>query len=326
LRGLTASAEKNMWTKYVPVEIWILVGLCLLLLATLNSTRGDFNKTSQSSFIMQSIVFFVNAFVTVLRILFRYCHRWKLLAVFELLFSSLIYLYENSITLGVVVRSVPTPYTSTSELYSNNYTFAVQQYAFGRVYDWLPDEYNTVNHPRVIRVGHSWHLGEWLESYFLKPENERKYAIVGYLSKHFHYRALIFVKDKNDTCYQMNPSNEDLVFSPEGFYFTFASSLAHALYKGVSRLQYGGFVSAFENSQQFSEHLVALDYAKPLVAKYYDKGITYEDLKNNRLKENIITLGNIKSVVYIGLMLILFACVCFIAEVCSKEIVFMMLT
>jgi len=45
-----------------------------------------------------------------------------------------------------------------------------------------------------------------------------------------------------------------------------------------------------------------------------------------RLKEDMITLGNLKSVIYAGLVTIVSAFVTFVAEVCSKEMVFLMLT
>jgi len=67
----------------------------------------------------------------------------------------------------------------------------------------------------------------------------------------------------------------------------------------------------------FRLHFIALNYTRPLVAKY-DKEINYEDLKNNRLQENMITLGNMKSVLYVGLVLIVSAGVAFVAEVSSK--------
>jgi len=40
----------------------------------------------------------------------------------------------------------------------------------------------------------------------------------------------------------------------------------------------------------------------------------------------MITLGTIKSVLYVGVVITLFAGVIFAKEICSKEIVFMMLT
>jgi len=72
-------------------------------------------------------------------------------------------------------------------------------------------------------------------------------------------------------------------------------------------------------------HLLALYFTRPLIAKY-DKDIDNIDLKNNRMKENLITLGNIKSVLYIGLVLILSASETFVAEFCSREMYFLMFT
>jgi len=58
-------------------------------------------------------------------------------------FSALLSLYENSITVNVVVPVVPKPFISFEELYNHNYTFVVQTTSFDKVYDWLSDKYNT---------------------------------------------------------------------------------------------------------------------------------------------------------------------------------------
>jgi len=91
------------------------------------------------------------------------------------------------------------------------------------------------------------------------------------------------------------------------------------------RLQAHGFVRALEAADQFSASVRALNHSRPLVAKYGYKGIANRDLKNNRLKESMITMGNIKSVLYLGTILIVSAGVAFVSEVCSKEIYFMIL-
>jgi len=97
------------------------------------------------------------------------------------------------------------------------------------------------------------------------------------------------------------------------------------LHRGVSALQAHGFVRALEVAESFREYLVSLVYNRQLVAKY-DNQITYNDLKNIKLNENLITLGNIKSVLYVGFIITVSSIVCFIVEICSKEMVFMMLT
>jgi len=60
--------------------------------------------------------------------------------------------------------------------------------------------------------------------------------------------------------------------------------------------------------------MLAVLYTRPLIAKY-KKEITYNDRKDNQLKENMIALGNITSVVYTVLIIILLAKVSFVAEV-----------
>jgi len=141
--------------------------------------------------------------------------------------------------------------------------------------------------------------------------------------KGFHFRAVTFVRGKNDTCYQMYTTEEG--FYPEPSYFTLTSAVASLLHNnGVSVLQAGGFVRAFDVAVDFRASLVALSYTRPLIAKY-DKEIINEDLQNNRIKENMITLGNIKLVLYGVIIIIISAGASFIAEVCSKQFVLMML-
>jgi len=77
--------------------------------------------------------------------------------------------------------------------------------------------------PKVIKVKSFWFFDDWLENYFLKRNKEIKYAIVGHLSKYQHFRGVTLVKEKDETCYQMFPTEN--AFSPKPFYFTFASSL-----------------------------------------------------------------------------------------------------
>jgi len=62
-----------------------------------------------------------------------------------------------------------------------------------------------------------------------------------------------------------------------------------------------------------------------LAIKYGYKGSTNKDLKNDRLKESMITLGNIQAVFFVGVVVIVSGGVAFVVEICSKEIVFMLL-
>jgi len=130
--------------------------------------------------------------------------------------------------------------------------------------------------------------------------------------KHGHYRAVKFIKEKNDTCYQMFPTEK--TFSPEPYYFHFTSALASSLHKGVSLLHAAGFLHVLQASMDFRNNLVALASARPLAAKYENE-LTNEELKNNRLKENLISLGNFKFVLLVELITILSGSSAFVAEV-----------
>jgi len=315
-----AVAERDMWTKYVPWDIWGLVGLCFLLLAILNPNPRSHNKPMHIC--LENLVIYVKSFLKLMIITVRQSlsHKWMLLGAFELLFSTLLSVYENSITVSVVVPLVPKPFLSSRELYNNNYTFVVQIGNFDAIYRWLCHEYNTTENPKVIKVKTFRFFDYWLENYFLKRNKEIKYAIVGYLSRHHHYQAVTFVKEKDDTCYQMFPTEE--AFSPKPFYFTFASAIASSLQKGVSRLQAAGFLRVKEKSEAYREHIVAALYTRPLIAKY-NKEITYDDRKNKLLKDNMITLGNITSIIFAALVIILVAKVSFVAEVvmCHRSVI-----
>jgi len=131
------------------------------------------------------------------------------------------------------------------------------------------------------------------------------------------------VKEKSDTCYQMYPTEGKMY--PQAIYFAFASAIGSSLCKGASLLQALGFLRVIEASQDFRHHILALRYTRTLVAKY-NKEINYIGPKNNRVQENMITLGNIKSVLYVGFFIIMSAGVVFVPEVFSIEIVFTMLT
>jgi len=224
------------------------------------------------------------------------------------LFSTLICVYENLITVNIVKPLYQRPFMSTLELYNNNYTFVVQRSQ--RVRDWLDKEYNRTNH---LNVSHAADLNEWL-SYFLNHTNEIKYAIVGQLDKHFHYRAVSLVRERNGTCYQMFPNEK--AFSPEPFYFHFSSAVAYSLRKGVSRIRASGLLRAVEIAQDFRRDILATNLVRLLAAKY-ENDLPYEDLQNNRLKQSLITLGNFKSVLYAVLIITLLASFAFIAEVCT---------
>jgi len=81
-------------------------------------------------------------------------------------FSTLISVYENSITAGVVVPLVPQPFSNTRDLYNDNYTFVVEQDNFPEISSWLSDEYSTKNHPKVINVENFANIRTWLEGFF----------------------------------------------------------------------------------------------------------------------------------------------------------------
>jgi len=320
--GAVTVAEHQMWTKLVPMDVWALIVLCVLLLALLHACNyGSFKEST--SFVL--IVLFLNSFLKLTKIVWRqsWSHKWKLLGVVELLLSMLLSLYENSITFSVVVPLVPEPFLNTrQQLYDQNYTFFAQE-ENSRVARWLCDEYTTVNHPRVLAVPNLWRH-QWLERYFFGNSREIKFAIAEDLLRNYHFRAVKFLKEKNDTCYQMYPTEEG--FHPEPFYFTFASTQASLLSKGVWMLQAHGFTSLYETAKDFRVIFAAADYTSRVATEYYVTGVTFEELGNNKLKQNMITMGNIKSVLYVGLIVIGSAVHAFFIEVFSKEIVFMMLT
>jgi len=215
---------------YVNMNIWGLVGLCLVLLAISNPT----SQKLKFKLALQSVVLCLSSFIKLITTFWRqsWSYKWKLIGIFELLISILICVYENSITVNVVVPLVPKAFLSTKELYNNNYTFVVQYVSFYRVRKWLYDEYNRTDHHRVIEEKNFNQFSKWLTKYFLNYHTVIKYAIVGYLDKEFHYQGVKFVKEKNDTCYQIFPTEK--AFSPKPFYFQFSSALASYLHKGVS--------------------------------------------------------------------------------------------
>jgi len=219
--GNVTVAETDMWTKYVPVDIWGLLGLCFLLSSVLYSARGS--QKQSAKFLLQNVVLFVNTSLKLVGIVLRQSvsHKWKLLGVLELLFSVLLSLYENAITVNVVVPLVPKPFLNTRELYYNNYSFVVQRGNFGGLYNYLSDEYNPNNNRRVLGIEDFSILSRWLERYFLENQKDSKYAIVGGFHKNFHFKAVNFVKEKNNTCYQMYPNGRGMY--PRTFYFAFTS-------------------------------------------------------------------------------------------------------
>jgi len=77
-------------------------------------------------------------------------------------------------------------------------------------------------------------------------------------------------------------------FFPELIYFAFASPIASSLQSGVSLLSALGFLQAIKNAKNFRTSLVALDYMRPLMAKY-NKEITYKYLRRRRVQESMIT-------------------------------------
>jgi len=317
--GRVTVAETQMWTKYVPLDVWCLVGLCLILSSILFSSHDMSVK-----FLCQDFFLVVNSLFKLGRLVLRqsWSHKWKVLGILELLFSFLLSIYENSITVSVVVPLVQKPFLNTKELNNNNFTFVVQHDQFSKIYKWFSDEYNTVNHPRVLRIEKFQCLCKWLERYFLKPTPETKYAIVGELSKHFNFRAVTFVKQKNDTCYHMYPTEKPFYLDP--VYFLFVSAVSSSFHKGTSLLCAVGIARAFENAKEFRTSLEALNYTRPLVAKY-SKEVTHKDLKNRRLKESMITLGNLKLVLHLMLILFVSASVSFVLEVSIIKIVLLML-
>jgi len=306
-------AEANMWTKYVPVNVWGLVGLILVLLTVLNTTKASYTMSLKCMF--RNFMLFVNSFLRIMGIILRqsWSHKWKLLGVLELLFSTFISINENCITVSVVVPLFPRPLTTIKELYNNNYTFVVQKYDLYRVQTWLYSEYNTTNHEKVISVAHFIFLNDWLERFFINHHNDKKYAIVGHLTKNLHYLSVKLVNDRNGTCYHLFPPEK--AFYPEAFYFHFASAVASSLQKGVLMLQTAGLLRVFETAYDFRDNLIAKRFVRPLAAKYGNE-ISHAHLQHIKLQENMITLGNIKSGLHAGLIVILSASVAFVAEVC----------
>jgi len=311
-------AQKNMWTKYVPMDTWALVGLCLLVLSILSTAQGSVIHKKSFKCLTQNLFLLVNSFVKLMGILSRqsWNHKWKLFGLVEIMFSILIAVYENSITAEVVVPLVPQPFGNTRELFNNNYTFVAQflpdDRMYNRMYSWLSDEYDTKNHPRVLKASDFANIVKWLKRFFLQPLEGKKYAIVGDLSKNYHFRAVTFVKEKNHTCYQMYPKETAFVAQP--IHIMFESAVASSLQKGVSLLQAFGFIRAFEACEDFVGYSVALGYTRKMADQYGYKGITYKDLKNNRLKESMVILGNLRLILYLTITLILVAGVCLILE------------
>jgi len=312
-------AQTNMWTKYVAIDTWCIVGASLFLLSLLKTIERAHGTSLRST--MRNLFLFLHSFLKIIGIISRqsWSHKWKLFGLVEIMFSTLISVYENSITAEVVVPVVPQPFSNTRELYNNNYTFVVTEFP-NTIFKWLSDEYSTVNHPRVLSITHFADIGTWLEKYFfLKPAEGKKFAIVGELSKNYHFRAVTLIKEKNHTCYQMYPKEEAFMAHP--VFFSFKSTLASSLQKGVLLLQAFGFTRAFADALDFLGYSVALRKARSLAAKYDYKMITYKELKSDRLKESMITLANFRLILYLKLILNLSSCFCLILELISKKVV-----
>jgi len=316
-------AQTNMWTKYISMYTWALLGLCLLVLSFLNTVQGSVFRNKSFKSLMLNLLLFVNSFVKLMGILSRqsWNHKWKLFGLVEIMFSILIAVYENSITAEVVVPLVPQPFKSTLELFNNNYTFVAQFFPddriYNRMYSWLSDEYDTKNHPRVLKVHNFANIARWLKKLFLQPVEGKKYAIVGYLSKNYHFRAVKFVREKYHTCYQMYPKERAFIAQP--IFFVFKSAVPSSLQKGALFLQAFGFTRAFEASGDFLGYSVALGYARKLANQYGYKGITCKDLKNNRLKESMVILENLRLILYLATTLTLAACVCLVIELITRK-------
>jgi len=141
--GRQTIAESNMWTKYVALDIWALVGLCLVLFAILNA--NNYSRKIKLKLILQDAVQFADSFLKIIGLILRqsWSYSWKLLGVLELLLSILLSVYENCITASVVVPVVPQPFLHTRELYNNNYTFVTEVLSFDRVNEYLYTEYDT---------------------------------------------------------------------------------------------------------------------------------------------------------------------------------------
>jgi len=288
--------------------------MSLVLFAILNTTMQSCSRKITLKLVLQNCFLFADSLLKIVGIILRqsFSHNWKLLGAFELLLSIFLSVYENCITVSVVVPLVPEPFLNTKDLYKNDYTFVVQTFSFERVSNHILEEYNVTNHVKVLRVLNFAYIVEMLERYFLNQDKEIKYAIVGFLTEQYHYHGVSLVNKKRGTCYHMFPNEE--AFSPEPFYFTFASALASSLQGGVSLLQAAGFLRVIETSLYFRDNLLATYHANSLVAKYENES-SYEDIENNALKESLIRLGNIQLGIYAGLVIFLSASFVFAVEV-----------
>jgi len=106
-------------------------------------------------------------------------------------------------------------------------------------------------------------------------------------------------------------------FSPKQFYFAFISAVASSLKKGALLLQAAGFVRVYQTAHDFRDSMKALRYSRRMISMHRLKEITYKDIINSRLKESMITFGNIKSIIHLGTIFIISAGAAFIAEICS---------
>jgi len=82
-----------------------------------------------------------------------------------------------------------------------------------------------------------------------------------------------------------------------------------------------GFLDLFEDARKFTDSWKALGIAESLAAQYGNTGETYEELVNNKMKENFITIDNIKSILYLIAAVILISGFCLIVEIISSQVV-----
>jgi len=108
------------------------------------------------------------------------------------------------------------------------------------------------------------------------------------------------------------------LFHPVALYFTFPPSAVSSLHKSAMMLQAHGFIGVFERASNFRDVLIALEYSRNLAVKHGVRGVTLKDIKTSRLNESMITLGNIKSVLFVGSIIACSAFVSFVAETCSN--------
>jgi len=278
----------DIWFNILQKIIWFLLILTIFLVAVLNVLCSTLKRRIEN--VLEEICF---EFWDILRTITRQTINLKdtRFLLLEIIFVILLIVYENYVTLEIVVLKVPKPFSDLKELVNQNYTFVLDKRTLNTASIWLKKEFNTTDDDRRVLEADIKMQYSWIQQYFWKQSNSIfKYAVLDKYAGNTYIDYVTMLSEHLYLCHKLYPSHQAFWAMPD--MYAFESPVSEYFRTGLSNLHASGVDLLLKNTNyEFSKYWARIQNR---LEEANDKAMkaSRDVEENNRFSNNMLRLKN----------------------------------